>query len=86
MSWKMDLTKRSAELTRLAELDVPVTTFGSPVNDGTDLAAMMRQHGAETRRQHAVDAFITHAPTLTAEELVDELDRRGLLAPPDDPV
>jgi hypothetical protein len=88
MSWKIDLTKRAAEVMRLAERlaahDVPVAAFNEPADDATTLAAMMRHHGAEARREHAVDALIAEDPTLSAGELVEELDRRGLLAPSDD--
>jgi hypothetical protein len=75
-SWKIDLTRRAAELTtlatRLAELDVQVARFEAPASDGQDLASMMRRQGAEVRRQHAVNAFIECAVGGAASGREDE--------------
>lgn len=89
LAWKTDLTKRPRELERLAaslaRLDVPVARFDEPQDDAAALAAVMRRHGADVRRHHAIDALTAQDPMLPADELVEELDRRGLLVPPEEP-
>jgi hypothetical protein len=86
VSWEIDLRKPHKRVEPLAHalatLDVPRPQFDEP--DATDsVAALMRTHGAEVRRNHAVDALIAADPTTPADELIDELDARGLLTPSD---
>src|SRR5262249_17018090 len=85
LSWKIDLSKRPGELQRLAaalaQLAVPVARYDTPDGGEADLAAMLRDHGGEVRRRHAVDEAIAEDPERSAGELVEELDRRGLLEP-----
>lgn len=71
---------------KLAALEIPAAQFDEPRDDAALLAAAMRQHGSEVRRHHAVDALIAEDPTLPADELVEELERRGLLAPSEERV
>jgi hypothetical protein len=86
-SWEIDLrkpTKRIEPLARtLASLDVPAPRIERVVGDASPLAATMREHGADRRRAHAVDALIAADPLLPAHDLLDELETRGLLAPTD---
>jgi hypothetical protein len=87
MSWEIEHKRphRTLEpLARaLASLDRPRPQMDEPADQVDSLAAFMRAHGGELRRNHAVDALIAADPAVPTDELLEELDARGLLSPTD---
>jgi hypothetical protein len=65
----------------LAGLDIPVTEDDEPLDRGEALEVIMREHGRELLRRHETDSYLAKHPMSSADELLDHLDRRGLLAP-----
>ena len=88
LSWTSDMRRPARELASLeaalVAFDVPRPRLEEPADGAGGLADAMRRHGAEVRRNHAVDAAIAADPTMPAEELLEALEAKGLLSPPDD--
>jgi hypothetical protein len=85
-SWEIDVRKPRKNLEPLAQTLAsvdPARPQFPAAHDSPSLADLMRQHGDEVRRNHAVDALIASDPTAPADELLEELDARGLLDPTD---
>jgi hypothetical protein len=84
LSWPIEASNPAARvhaLSRtLASLDVP-TARKQPDPDSAVIAEIMREHGAELQRAHAIDALNAADPTLPADEFLEELETRGLLDP-----
>ena len=87
-SWEVELRKPGKTLEPLARvlasLDVPTPRTDRIPRNGGILAAAMREHGDEVRRNHAIDALIASDPLVPGDEFVQQLEARGLLAPKDD--
>ena len=88
LSWPSEMRRPLQELATLeaalVALDVPRARLDAPEDPEGGLAAAMRRHGAEVRRNHAVDAAIAANPELPAAELLEALEEQGLLSPADD--
>lgn len=86
-SWEIEQKRPQKTLEALARalttLDRPRPQLEEEADRSESLAAFMRAHGNELRRNHAVDAVIAADPTAPADELLDELEARGLLGPTD---
>lgn len=86
-SWEIELRKPGKTLEPLARvlasLDVPAPRIDRSGEDSGILTAAMREHGDEVARHHAIDALIASDPLVPADEFLEELEARGLLAPKD---
>lgn len=67
----------------LAELDVPVAQDRG-VERGEALEILMREHSTHRLREHETNAYLAANPLSSADDLLDHLDRKGLLGPNED--
>jgi hypothetical protein len=68
----------------LAGLDLPVPGDDERLDRGKALEVIMRERGRELLRRHETDSYLAKHPMSSADELLDHLDRKGLLGPVDE--